>query len=81
MMHPDDVRGEKYKSNPAFMIQVWMADRNSFSVRSSSMDGRDGMASRGKMRLIAAPRRRQLHQKVSRIHSGSARENEIAILL
>lgn len=63
------------------MIQVWMAKRNSFSVRSSTLDGRDGTASQGKMRLIVAPRRRQLHQKVSRIHSGSARENEIGILL
>lgn len=63
------------------MIQVWMAKINSFFVRSFTLDGRDAMASQGKMRLITSPRRGQLHQKVSRIHSGSARENEIAILL
>lgn len=83
MMHLDDVIVRNINQTLLLWHRAWRADRDqlSFSVHPSNPDGRDDMASQGKMKLIADPRRGQLHQKVSRIHSGSARENEIGILL
>lgn len=83
MVNPDDVSSQK-NTVKAWLFETchgWPVSRDQLSVSShhSITDGHDGTASQGKMRLITAPSRGRLHQKVSGIHSESVEENKIGI--